>query len=133
VGEAGSIPPVALTAWQAFERAGLKAGQKVLIHAGSGGVGTLAIQLAKQRGAFVATTTSTANVGWVKELGADVVIDYKTQDYAAVLRDYDLALDTLGGKVPEQSLQVLRPGGMLISIFGAQDPAFGREGQLGWG
>jgi len=77
-------------------------------------------------------TTRPRNLGWVKELGADVVIDYKTQDYAAELRDYDLVLDTLGGKVPERSLQVLRPGGMLISISGAPDPAFAREWQLGW-
>ncbi len=132
--EAASIPLVALTAWQALiDRAGLQRGQKVLIHAGSGGVGTIAIQIAKHLGAFVATTTSTANVGWVKELGADVVIDYKTQDYAAVLRDYDVVLDTLGGKVTEQSLQVLRPGGKLISISGPPDPEFANEMGLGWG
>jgi alcohol dehydrogenase len=130
--QAASMPLVALTALQAFERAGLKAGQKVLIHAGSGGVGTLAIQLAKHLGAVVATTTSTANVDWVKALGADVVIDYKSQDFAAVLRDYDLVLDTLGGKVPEQSLAVLKPGGQLISISGPPDPAFAREWELGW-
>lgn len=131
--EAASIPLVALTAWQALiDRADLKAGQKVLIHAGSGGVGTLAIQLAKHLGAFVATTTSTANVGWVKALGADLVIDYKTQDYATVLRDYDVVLDTLGGKVAEESLQVLKPGGKLVSISGAPDPEFATEMGLGW-
>ena len=91
--EAASVPLVALTAWQVLvETAKLKKGQKVLIHAGSGGVGTIAIQLAKHLGAFVATTTSTANIAWVKDLGADVVIDYKQQDFAAVLRDYDVAV-----------------------------------------
>ena len=130
---AASIPLVGLTAWQALiDRAGVKAGQKVLIHAGSGGVGTFAIQLAKHLGAFVATTTSTANVGWVKELGADVVIDYKTQDFATELRDYDVVLDTLGEKVTEASLQVLRPGGKLISISGPPDPEFADEMGLGW-
>jgi len=130
--EAASIPLVALTAWQAFERVGLKSGQRVLIHAGSGGVGTFAIQLAKHLGAFVATTTSTKNVAWVKKLGADVVLDYKTQDFELLLRDYDVVFDTLGGKVPEQSLQVLRPGGKLVSISGPPDPAFAREWELGW-
>lgn len=131
--EAASIPLVGLTAWQALiDRAGLKAGQKVLIHAGSGGVGTFAIQLAKHLGAFVATTTSTANVEWVKELGADLVIDYKTQDYAAVLQGYDVVLDTLGGKVTADSLQVLKPGGKLVSISGPPDPAFAAELGLGW-
>ena len=95
-------------------------------------MGTLAIQIAKHLGAFVATTTSTANVDWVKALGADFVIDYKTQDFATVLRDYDMVLDTLGGKVPEQSLQVLKHGGKVISISGPPDPAFAREWQLGW-
>jgi NADPH:quinone reductase-like Zn-dependent oxidoreductase len=130
--EAASIPLVALTALQAFERAGLKAGQKVLIHAGSGGVGTVAIQLAKHLGAFVATTSSSANIEWVKALGADVIIDYKTQDFATMLRDYDMVLDTLGEKVLAQSLQVLRRGGQIVSISGPPDPAFAREWQLGW-
>lgn len=131
--EAASIPLVALTAWQALiDRGGLKAGQKVLIHAGSGGVGTIAIQLAKHLGAFVATTTSTANVDWVKQLGADVVVDYKTQDYAALLKDYDLVLDTLGGSATEESLQVLKPGGKLVSISGTPDPEFATEMGLGW-
>jgi NADPH:quinone reductase-like Zn-dependent oxidoreductase len=130
--QAASVPLVALTALQAFRRTGVKAGHKVLIHAGSGGVGTLAIQLAKHLGAFVATTMSTANVGWVKDLGADVVIDYKTQDFKTELRGYDMVLDTLGGKVPEQSLRVLKPGGTVVSISGAPDPAFAREWRLGW-
>ena len=131
--EAAAVPLVALTAWQALmDRGGLKPGQKVLIHAGSGGVGTMAIQMARHLGAFVATTTSTANVGWVKQLGADVVIDYKTQDFAAVLTDFDLVLDTLGGDVVEKSLQVLKPGGNLISISGPPDREFAREMGLGW-
>ena len=131
--EAASIPLVALTAWQALiDRGGLKAGQKVLIHAGSGGVGSIAIQLAKHLGAFVAATTSTANVDWVKQLGADVVVDYKTQDYTTLLTDYDLVLDTLGGSVTEGSLQVLKPGGKLVSISGAPDPEFAAEMGLGW-
>ena len=85
--EAASIPLVGLTAWQVLiERANLKKGQKVLIHAGSGGVGTFAIQLAKHVGALVATTTSTANLDWVKALGADIVIDYSKDDFATILR-----------------------------------------------
>lgn len=89
--EAASLPLVALTAWQVLvERANLKKGQKVLIHAGSGGVGTVAIQLAKHLGAFVATTTSAANVDLVKRLGADVVIDYNKEDFERVVRDYDV-------------------------------------------
>jgi NADPH:quinone reductase-like Zn-dependent oxidoreductase len=130
--EAAAVPLVALTALQAFDRAGLKSGQKVLIHAGSGGVGTVAIQLAKHRGAFVATTTSTAHVEWVKALGADLVIDYKTQDFATQLRDYDLVFDTLGGTTTGDSLPVLKPGGWLVSVSGPPDPAFAREWQLGW-
>ena len=126
--EAASIPLVGLTAWQALvERANLKTGQKVLIHAGSGGVGTFAIQLAKHLGAIVATTTSTANVEWVKRLGADIVIDYKKDDFANILHDYDVVLDTLGGETLEKSLRVLKPGGKLISISGPPDPDFAKE------
>jgi NADPH:quinone reductase-like Zn-dependent oxidoreductase len=114
-----------LTAWQALiERADLKRGQKVLIHAGSGGVGTFAIQLAKHVGATVATTTSTANVDLVRSLGADAVIDYKKQDFADVLRDYDVVLHSLDEATLEKSLRVLKPGGKLISISGPPDAAF---------
>ncbi len=131
--EAASIPLVGLTAWQALvDTAQLQAGQKVLIHAGSGGVGTLAIQLAKRLGAFVATTTSTANVEWVRRLGADLVIDYRKQDFAALLQDYDVVLNSLGTDVLERSLQVLRPGGQLISISGPPTPQFASEQGLGW-
>lgn len=102
--EAASIPLVALTAWQALvEKAKLKKGQKVFIQAGSGGVGTFAIQLAKHLGATVATTTSTTNVALVKSLGVDVVIDYKTQDFEDVLRDYDVVLNSQDGKTLEKS------------------------------
>ncbi|MCA7001321.1 NADP-dependent oxidoreductase [Dickeya solani] len=132
--EAASIPLVSLTAWQVLvDTAKLKKGQKVLIHAGSGGVGTLAIQLAKHLGAFVATTTGTSNVEWVKALGADVVIDYRKQDFETVLRDYDVVLNSLGGDVLEKSLQVLKPGGQLISISGPPAPEFATEQGLSWG
>ncbi len=132
--EAASLPLVSLTAWQVLvETAKLKKGQKVLIHAGSGGVGTIAIQLAKHLGAFVATTTSTANVAWVKALGADVVVDYKTQDFSTLLHDYDVVLNSLGSDVLAKSLQVLKPGGQLISISGPPTPAFATEQGLSWG
>ena len=130
---AASLPMVALTAWQALvERAQLKPGQKVLIHAGSGGVGTIAIQLAKHLGATVATTTSTANVDLVKDLGADVVVDYKKEDFETVLRDYDVVLDPLGGETLEKSLRVLRPGGIVVGIAGPPDPAFAQEIGASW-
>ena len=126
--EAASVPLVGLTSWQALvDRANVQPGQKVLIHAGSGGVGTIAIQLAKHLGASVATTTSTANIDLVKSLGADIVVDYKAQSFETVLNDYDVVLDTLGGETLEKSLQVLRPGGKLISIAGPPDPAFAQE------
>jgi NADPH:quinone reductase-like Zn-dependent oxidoreductase len=126
--EAASIPLVGLTAWQALiERANLKAGQKVLVHAGSGGVGTFAIQLAKHVGALVATTTSTANLDWVKRLGADIVIDYRKDDFETLLHDYDVVLDTLGGETLEKSLRVLKPGGKLVSLSGPPDPDFAKD------
>jgi alcohol dehydrogenase len=131
--EAASIPLVGLTAWQALiERANLKHGQKVLVHAGSGGVGTFAIQLAKHVGATVATTTSTANVDLVRSLGADVVIDYKKEDFADVLRDYDVVLNSLDKVTLEKSLRVLKPGGQLISISGPPDAAFARSIGASW-
>lgn len=131
--EAASIPLIGLTAWQVLvERAALKRGQKVLIHAGSGGVGTFAIQLAKHLGATVATTTSTANVDLVKRLGADVVVDYKKEDFSEVLSDYDLVLTSLDKSTLEKSLKVLKPGGNLVSISGPPDVAFARENGLNW-
>ena len=126
--EAASIPLVGLTAWQALiERADLKKGQKVLIHAGSGGVGTFAIQLARHLGATVATTASAANSDLVRRLGADVVIDYKKDDFAKMLRDFDVVLDTQSGEVLEKSLQVLKPGGKVIGIAGPPDPDFAKS------
>lgn len=126
--EAASIPLVGLTAWQALvEKAKLKPGQKVFIQAGSGGVGTFAIQLAKQLGATVATTTGTANVEWVKRLGADIVIDYKKDDFETLLRDYDVVLNSQDGKTLEKSLRILKPGGQLISISGPPDPEFAKD------
>jgi len=131
--EAASVPLVGLTAWQALiERASLKRGHKVLIHAGSGGVGTFAIQLAKHVGATVATTTSTANVDLVKSLGADVVIDYKKDDFSHVLREYDTVLNSLDKVTLEKSLRVLKPGGQLISISGPPYAAFARSLSAGW-
>ena len=131
--EAASVPLVALTAWQALvEKANLKKGQKVFIQAGSGGVGTIAIQLAKHLGATVATTTSISNVEWVKALGADVVIDYKKEDFENILHDYDIVLNSQDTKTLEKSLRVLKPGGKLISISGPPDPNFARETGLGW-
>jgi NADPH:quinone reductase-like Zn-dependent oxidoreductase len=125
--EAASIPLVGLTAWQALiEKAKLNKGQKILIQAGSGGVGTFAIQLAKHVGAIVATTTSTANVDLVKRLGADIVIDYKKDRFEEILRDCDVVLNSLDGETLKKSLRVLKPGGKLISISGPPDPEFAR-------
>ncbi len=132
--EAASIPLVGLTAWQAMvEIANLKKGQKVFVQAGSGGVGTFAVQLAKHLGAFVATTTSAANMDWVKKLGADVVIDYKTEDFEAKLKDYDLVLHS--NKDPEildKSLRILKPGGKLVSLVGPPTPEFAKAIGLPW-
>lgn len=131
--QAASIPLVALTVWQAFvEKAKLKKGQKVFIQAGSGGVGTIAIQLAKHMGATVATTTSADNFDMVKNLGADIVIDYKTQDFETILKDYDLVLNSQDGKTLEKSLRILKSGGKVISISGPPDTAFAKEIRLSW-
>ncbi|GHJ96573.1 NADPH:quinone oxidoreductase [Streptomyces sp. NE5-10] len=126
--EAASLPLVALTAWQALvERANVQPGQKVLIHAGAGGLGSITIQLAKALGAHVATTASTAKVGLVKELGADEVIDYRTQNFEEILDGYDVVLDSLGGENLAKSLRILKPGGLAISVAGPPDPATARE------
>ncbi|MEU1484206.1 NADP-dependent oxidoreductase [Streptomyces sp. NPDC005752] len=126
--DAASLPLVALTAWQALvERAHVQPGQKVLIHAGTGGLGSIAVQLAKALGAHVATTVSTAKVDLAKDLGADVVVDYRTQDFEEVLDGYDVVLDSLGGKNLAKSLRVLKPGGTALSVAGPPDPAFARE------
>jgi NADPH:quinone reductase-like Zn-dependent oxidoreductase len=131
--EAASIPLVGLTVWQALvERAHLKTGQKVFIEAGSGGVGTSAIQLAKHIGATVATTTSSANIDLVKSLGADIVIDYKKDDFEKVLQNYDVVLHSQNAAALEKSLRVLKPGGTLISISGPPDPAFAKGSGAPW-
>ncbi len=125
--EAASIPLVGLTAWQVLvEDAKVRHGQKVLIHAGSGGVGTFAIQLARHLGADVATTAGTANLDLVRDLGASTVIDYRTQDFSTALTGYDLAVNSLDGKTLIKSLKVL------ISISGPPDPAFARKQGLNW-
>jgi NADPH:quinone reductase-like Zn-dependent oxidoreductase len=130
--EAASVPLVALTAWQALvEIAGLKKGQKILVHAGSGGVGSLAIQLAKHLGATVATTTSATNINMVKNLGADIVVDYRKDDFEQRLAGYDIVLNSLGKDTLEKSVSVLKPGGKLISISGPPDADFAKANGLG--
>ncbi|WP_355603694.1 NADP-dependent oxidoreductase [Xanthomonas cannabis] len=129
--QAASIPMVGLTSWQALtERARLQHGQKVFIPAGSGGIGTFAIQLAKQIGAHVGTTTSTGNMPLVRSLGADEVIDYKTQKFENVLSGYDVVLGTTKGDTLEKSLGILRTGGKIISLVGPLDAAFARARRL---
>jgi len=126
--EAASFPLVALTAWQALVvRGNVRPGQKVLIHGGAGGAGSITIQLAKYLGAHVATTASAKNADFVRSLGADEVIDYRTQDFEKVLSGYDFVLDSLGGENLEKSLRILRPGGKAIGISGPPDPAFAKR------
>ena len=128
--QAAALPLVTLTAWQAlFEAAGLKAGQRVLIHAAAGGVGHVAVQLAKWRGAYVAGTASASNAAYLAEIGVDQVIDYRAQRFEEVFREVDLVLDTMSGETRARSWAVLKPGGMLVSILGAPDPqTAAREG-----
>lgn len=129
--EAASLPLVALTAWQALvERGQVTAGDKVLIHAGAGGVGSVAIQLAKHLGAHVATTVSGKDAGFARDLGADEVIDYRTQDFERELSGYDLVLDSVGGQNLARSLRVLRPGGTVIGISGPPTPEFAKSVSL---
>lgn len=129
--QAASVPMVGLTAWQAFkERANVQAGEKVLIPAGSGGIGTFAIQLAKYLGATVGTTTSTGNVQMVTDLGADEVVDYRKQDFEKLLHDYDVVLGTLRGDAIEKSIDILKPGGRIVSLIGPLDAAFARARRL---
>jgi NADPH:quinone reductase-like Zn-dependent oxidoreductase len=119
--EAAGLPLAGLTALQSLEYAGIKEDDKVLIHAGSGGVGSFAIQYAKAKGAYVYTTTSTNNVSWVKALGADRVIDYKTEDYKAIAKDLDIVFDTLGKNYSAEAFDVLKQGGKVISVVGPLD------------
>lgn len=129
--QAASMPMVGLTSWQALkERANLRAGQKVLIPAGSGGIGTFAIQLAKHLGAKVGTTTSTGNVELVRSLGADEVVDYKKQEFEKVLHGYDVVLGTIRGDAIEKSICVLKPGSKIVSLIGPLDAAFAHARRL---
>ena len=132
--EAGSIPLVGLTAWQALVEIGkVKKGQKVFIQAGSGGVGTFAIQLAKHLGATVATTTSAKNSELVKSLGADIIIDYNTEEFETKLKDYDLVLHSnRDSKILDKSLRILKPNGQLISLVGPPTPEFALSMGLPW-
>jgi alcohol dehydrogenase len=131
--EAASIPLVGLTTYQAFsDILDLQKGQKILIHAGSGGVGTFAIQLAKLMGAFVATTASNKGYELVKVLGADLIINYRKENFEELLTGYDAVYDTLGGAVLEKSFQILKPNGQIVSISGVPNATFGKEEQLGW-
>lgn len=129
--QAASIPMVGLTSWQALKgRLNLQRGQKLFIPAGSGGIGTFAIQLAKHFGAIVGTTTSTGNVDLVRRLGADEVVDYKKQAFEKVLRGYDAVLGTLRGDAIEKSIGILKPGGNIVSLIGPLDAAFARARRL---
>jgi NADPH:quinone reductase-like Zn-dependent oxidoreductase len=131
--EAASVPLVALTAWQALvENAKLQKSQKVFIQAGSGGVGTIAIQLAKHLGAIVATTASEKSFSMLKELGADVLIDYKKDDFETILKDYDVVLNSQDTKTLEKSLKVLKPGGKLISISGPPTADLAKTIHVSW-
>lgn len=131
--EAASMPLVALTAWQALvEEANLRRGQKVFIQAGSGGVGTIAIQLAKHLGATVATTASQQSFTTLKDLGADVLIDYKNQDFEDMLENYDLVLNSQDEKTLRKSIQILKPGGKIISISGPPTPDLATSAGAPW-
>lgn len=126
--EAAAVPLVALAAWQALvDLAHVQPGQKVLVHAGAGGLGSTVIQFAKYLGAHVATTAHTKDVDKVRALGADEVVDYTKQDFADVLADYDVVLDSLGPASLEKSLTVLKPGGLAISVVGPPDPGFAEQ------
>ncbi len=119
--EAAGLPLVGLTALQSLNHVGIKEHDKILIHAGSGGVGSFAIQYAKSKGAYVYTTTSAANVAWVKELGADRVIDYTHEDYKAIVSDVDCVFDTLGKHFTLDAFDVIKAGGKIVSVAGPLD------------
>lgn len=130
--EAASVPLVGLTSWQAlFDHGKLKKGQKVFIPAGSGGVGTLAVQIAKYHGAYVYSNTSGKNLDFVKSLGADKVFNYKEEDFSQLITDIDLVFDTMGGDTQDKSFKVLKEGGRLISIVGPPTPSFVKDAGLG--
>ncbi len=126
--EAAAVPLVALAAWQILvERAHVQPGQRVLVHAGAGGLGSTIVQLARHLGAHVATTAHTRDVERVRGFGADEVVDYTVSDFASVLSGYDLVIDSLGGANLERSLTVLKPGGLALSVVGPPDAAFSRQ------
>ncbi len=126
--EAAAVPLVALAAWQLLvERAQVKAGQKVLVHAGAGGLGSTVIQLAKHLGLFVATTANGTDAEKVRGLGADTVVDYTKEDFADVVSGCDVVIDSLGGDTLTKSLGVLKPGGLAISVVGPPDAAFAAQ------
>ena len=130
--EAAAIPLVGLTSYQVLHDVlEVKKGQRLLIQAGSGGVGTFAIQLAKEMGAYVATTVSDAGVDLVKSLGADKVINYKAEKFEDVLSDYDAVYDTLGGEFLEKAFRIVKPGGNIVSISGLPNARFGKEYGVG--
>lgn len=131
VAAAAGVPLVGLTAWQVLvERTNVQHGQKVFIQAGTGGVGSIAIQLAKYLGAYVATTASAKNAKSLQKLGADVVIDYKTEDFESKLKDYDVVLHSQDAETLQKSLRILKPGGHLVSLSGPPDPAYAKEAGL---
>ncbi|QKW24851.1 NADP-dependent oxidoreductase [Streptomyces seoulensis] len=128
--QAGALPLVSLTAWQALvERAELRAGQRVLIHAAAGGVGHVAVQIAKARGAYVIGTASAGKHDYLREIGVDEPVDYRTTDVTEAVRDVDVVLDTLGGETSVRSLRVLRPGGVVVSILPVGSDDFPREAE----
>lgn len=135
--EAAAVPLAGLTAYQCLtDVSKLDSGEKVLVHAGAGGVGSFAIQIAKNIGAYVATTASTKNLEFLQSIGADEVIDYTEADFSDVLADYDLVVDTLGGEIQDKSFEVLKEGGRLVSIVGDPDQKkakkFGVEAKSHW-
>jgi len=126
--EAAAVPLACQTAWQALvETARVKQGDRVLVHAASGGVGTFAVQIAKNRGAYIAATCGAANARLVKSLGADEVIDYATTDFSGVLHDFDTVLDTMGGEIYRKSFSVLKKGGIVVSLLERPDDSLARE------
>ncbi|MDX1807779.1 MAG: NADP-dependent oxidoreductase, partial [Paenisporosarcina sp.] len=131
--EAASLPLVGLTTWQAFhEVLQLKKDQKILIHAGAGGVGSFAIQLAKEMGAYVATTASSKGEGLVKSLGADEVIDYTANNFEDHLKEFDAVYDTLGGEELKRSFEILKPNGKIVSVSGLPNKKYAEEHNLGF-
>lgn len=131
--EAGAVPLVSGSAYQALvDHMNLQKGQKILIHGGAGGIGSMAIQLAKHIGAHIATTVSPDDSDFVKQLGADQVIDYKTQDFSQIIKDYDAVFDTVGGDTNLKSYTVLKPGGSLVSMVAQPDEALVKQHKLNY-